>query len=100
MQSGQRPSVPLTGREGLFSRIGWNVLVLLVLLSPLVQGGSPRLPTALIEGAICCLIILWGYEWGWKAPCQSQRITIVDALLGLFLFWALFSLLFALGLGA
>ncbi len=95
MQSGQKPSVPLTGREGLFSRIGWNVLVLLVLLSPLVQGGSPRLPTALIEGAICCLIILWGYEWGWKAPCQSQRITIVDALLWLFLFWALFSVLFA-----
>lgn len=95
MQNGQRPSLPLTGREGLFSRTGWSVLVLLILFAPLIQGGSPRLPTALIESAIFCLVILWGYEWGWKAPCQSLRITIVDALLGLFLFWAVFSVLFA-----
>jgi O-antigen ligase/Flp pilus assembly protein TadD len=82
-------------RDELFSRAGWHVLAALILFAPLIQGGSPRLPTLIVQSAILLLAALWVREWSWKAPCRSLRITLTDGLLALFLFWALFSFLFA-----
>ncbi len=82
-------------RDEFLSTAGWNLLALLVLCSPLVQGGTPRFPAAVLQGAILALVLLWAWEWGWRSPVQMQHITFLDLLLGLFLFLALFAMLFA-----
>jgi O-antigen ligase len=82
-------------RDEISSRAGWYLLAAFFLFTPLIQGGTPRLPTMIVQCAIFCLAIFWLRELGWKAPCQSLKVTILDGLLALFLFWALFSFLFA-----
>jgi putative inorganic carbon (HCO3(-)) transporter len=82
-------------RDELSARAGWYLLAALLLFAPLIQGGSPRLPTMIVQCAILLLAIFWLYELGWKAPCQVLKVTVMDGLLALFLFWALFSFLFA-----
>jgi O-antigen ligase/Flp pilus assembly protein TadD len=49
----------------------------------------------IVQCTILFLAVLWAWEWSWKAPCRSLRITVTDGLLAFFLFWALFSFLFA-----
>ena len=70
-------------RDELSARAGWYLLAALLLFAPLIQGGSPRLPTMIVQCAILLLSLFWLYEWGWKAPCQSLKITVVDGLLAL-----------------
>ena len=82
-------------RGELFSRTGWYATALLVLFAPLIQGGAPRLPLAAVQCVICIVLLLWCVEWGWYAPCQTLKVNLTDGLIGLFLFWSLFSLLFA-----
>lgn len=76
-----------------YSRAGWYLLAALVLFSPLVQGGSPRLPTAVVQSAVFMLAAAWALEWGWRKPFQSLRINVGDGLLAFLLFLALFSYL-------
>lgn len=73
---------------------GWILLALLLLLPPLVQGGTPRLPRLAVLLAAAVVIALWGRSWA-RAPRQELRLTALDALLGFLAFWALFSTLFA-----
>lgn len=78
-----------------YSRAGWYLLAALIVFSPLIQGGSPRLPAAIVQSAILLLAALWALEWGWLKPFQSFRLTLTDGLLSFFLFLALFSYLFS-----
>ncbi len=77
------------------SRAGWHLLSFLILFSPLIQGGTPRLPALILQGSILLLGVVWACEWGWKEPFQNLRFTVFDGMLVLFLFWATFSVLFA-----
>lgn len=77
------------------SRAGWWLLSFLILFSPLIQGGTPRLPTVVLQCSILLLGVVWACEWGWKAHFQSLRLTVFDGILSLFLFWTIFSFLFS-----
>lgn len=81
----RRPEVP---------EAGWGLLALLLLAPPLVQGGVPRLPALVVELGILALALRWAWVWK-RAPRRELRLTALDALLGFFLFWALFSTVFA-----
>jgi O-antigen ligase len=48
-----------------------------------------------LQCSILLLGVVWACEWGWKAPFQNLRLTLFDGVLGLFLFWTIFSFLFA-----
>ncbi len=76
------------------SRAGWRLTASLLLLPPLVQGATPRLPALVVELGILGLVIYWSWCWG-RAPRRELRLTALDALLGFFGFWVLFSTLFA-----
>ena len=76
------------------SQTGWRLAAVLLLVPPLVQGGAPRLPTLVVELAICSLIAYWAFSWG-RTPRREARLSALDALLGCFAFWVLFSTLFA-----
>jgi O-antigen ligase len=82
-------------KSAFLSQAGWYAVVLLMLSAPLIQGGTPRLPLAAVQCVVSLLLVVWCLEWGWRAPCQSLRVTVLDGLLGLFLFWSVFSMLFA-----
>lgn len=73
---------------------GWGLIAALLLVPPLIQGGTPRLPTLMVELGILGLAIAWAWSW-WRAPRRELRLTALDAALGFLLFWALFSTLFA-----
>lgn len=77
-----------------FSQAGWWLTAVLLLLIPLVQGGTPRLPKLVVEVGILVLVVAWSLSWG-RAPRRELRLGALDALLGFLLFWALFSTLFA-----
>jgi O-antigen ligase len=66
----------------------------LLLVTPLVQGGTPRLPTLVVEAGILWLAVLWARAWG-RDSRRELRLSGIDALLGLFLAWALLSTIFA-----
>jgi len=76
------------------SQVGWRLAAALLLVPPLVQGGTPRLPTLVVELSICALVVSWAVLWG-RTPRRDVRLSALDALLGLFAFWVLFSTLFA-----
>jgi O-antigen ligase len=76
------------------TRIGWWLAAALLLVPPLVQGGTPRLPTLVVELGICGLLAAWALAWG-RAPRRDLRLSALDALLGFLTFWVLFSTLFA-----
>jgi O-antigen ligase len=76
------------------SQFGWRLAAALLLVPPLVQGGAPRLPTLVVELGICALVVYWAVSWG-RTPRRDVRLSALDALLGFFAFWALFSTLFA-----
>jgi O-antigen ligase/Tfp pilus assembly protein PilF len=73
---------------------GWLLLGALLLLPPLVQGGTPRLPVLAAELALAGLTAGWAVAWG-RAPRRELRLGGADALLALLLFWSLSSTLFA-----
>lgn len=73
---------------------GWGLLAFLLVAPPLVQGGVPRLPTLVIEVGILALALRWAWTWK-RAPRRELRLSALDALLGFFVFWALFSTVFA-----
>jgi O-antigen ligase len=83
--------VPPSSRE---TPAGWTLLAALLLLPPLIQGGTPRLPTLAVQAGICALAVHWAWSWA-RAPRRGLRVTAIDALVGALLFWALFSLPFA-----
>lgn len=76
------------------SQAGWRVLAALLLLPPLVQGGTPRLPVLAVELGILALAAYWAWSWS-RLPRRELRLTALDGLLGLLLFWSLFSMVFA-----
>lgn len=76
------------------SQTGWRLVAALLLVSPLVQGGTPRLPTLVVELGICALFLCWAVSWR-RSPQRDVRLNSLDALLGFFLFWVLFSMFFA-----
>ena len=76
------------------SRYGWWLAGALLLVSPLIQGGTPRLPTLMVEWGILSLVIFWAVSWG-RSPQREIRVNSLDALLGVFAFWVFFSTLFA-----
>ena len=41
------------------SQAGWWLLPSLILLSPLIQGGTPRLPTLVLQWSILLLGVVW-----------------------------------------
>jgi O-antigen ligase/Flp pilus assembly protein TadD len=73
---------------------GWGLLAVLILFSPLIQGGTPRLPVLVVELALAALLGSWAVAWA-RAPRRELRIGLADALLALLLFWGLSSTLFA-----
>ena len=76
------------------SLYGWRLVAALLLVLPLVQGGTPRLPTLVAEWAVCALAAYWALAW-LRTPRLELRLSALDALLVFFGFWALFSTLFA-----
>ncbi|HWR97266.1 MAG TPA: O-antigen ligase family protein [Candidatus Methanoperedens sp.] len=80
----------MTDAEGSPGQAGWRVLALLILLAPLVQGGTPRLPTLAVELGILGVALHWAATWG-RAPRRELRVGAVDLALGGLLFWVLFS---------
>jgi len=73
---------------------GWWLIAALLLLPPLVQGGTPRLPAFAVNLGILALAVFWAGTWA-RAPRRELRLNLLDALLGLLVFWTLFSTLFA-----
>lgn len=73
---------------------GWWLTAALLLVSPLVQGGTPRLPAFVVQLGILSLVVFWVATWA-RAPRRELRLSALDALLGFFVFWSGFSLLFA-----
>ena len=67
---------------------------MLLLLSPLIQGGTPRLPSFVVNLGILSLVVFWSRTWT-RAPRRELRLNALDALLGFLVFWSLFSTLFA-----
>ncbi len=80
----------MAGREGYPG--GWRALAALILAVPLVQGGTPRLPTAAVSLGLLGIFAAWIWRWR-REPRQSLQLTAVDGVLALLLFWALFSTL-------
>ncbi|MHB8893725.1 MAG: O-antigen ligase family protein [Candidatus Geothermincolia bacterium] len=76
------------------SLAGWWLTAALLLLPPLIQGGTPRLPSFVVELGILSLVVFWAVTWA-RAPRRELRLNALDALLGFLLFWSLFSTLFA-----
>jgi len=73
---------------------GWWLTAALLLLPPLIQGGTPRLPSFVVNLGILLLVVFWSGIWA-RAPRRELRLSALDALLGFLLFWSLFSTLFA-----
>ena len=76
------------------SLAGWWLTAALLLLPPLVQGGTPRLPAFAVNLGILSLVVFWAGTWA-RAPRRELRLNALDALLGFLVFWSLFSTLFA-----
>ena len=76
------------------SLAGWWLTAALLLLPPLVQGGTPRLPAFAVNLGILLLVVFWSVTWA-QAPRRELRLGALDALLGVLVFWSLFSTLFA-----
>jgi O-antigen ligase/tetratricopeptide (TPR) repeat protein len=91
------------GQPHRFSRVSrvvrstppvWLLLPVLFLLPPLVQGATPRLPGAAIALSILAFLVAAVLRLA-RGTRHEVQLTVLDALLGCFLFWALFSMLFA-----
>lgn len=74
--------------------VGWWLTAALLLLPPLVQGGTPRLPTFVVDLGILSLVVYWASTWA-RSPRRELRLNALDALLGFLVFWSLFSTLYA-----
>jgi len=74
---------------GAPGQAGWRLLALLLLLPPLIQGGTPRLPTLAIELGILGLALHWAVTWG-RAPRRELRVGALDLVLVCLVFWVLF----------
>ncbi|HEY5999494.1 MAG TPA: hypothetical protein VI078_09395, partial [bacterium] len=70
--------------------VPWRVLAALLLVPPLVQGGTPRLPTLAVEAGILAIALLWAADWG-RAPRRELRLGAIDLALAGLLFWVLSS---------
>jgi hypothetical protein len=79
--------VAADGSPGL---AGWRLLAALLLASPLIQGGTPRLPTLAVELGILAVALAWAVSWR-RAPRRELRVGAIDLALGGLLFWVLFS---------
>jgi len=82
------------GTERNPSLAGWWLTATLLLLPPLIQGGTPRLPSFVVNLGILSLVLFWSRTWA-RAPRRELRLNALDALLGFLVFWSLFSTLFA-----
>ena len=76
------------------SLVGWWLTATLLLLTPLVQGGTPRLPSLVVNLGILSLVVFWAGTWA-RTPRRELRLNALDALLGFLVFLSLFSTLFA-----
>ena len=76
------------------SLVGWWLTATLLLLPPLIQGGTPRLPSFVVNLGILSLLVFWSRTWT-RAPQRELRLSALDALLGFLVFWSLYSTLFA-----